>query len=87
LTIFLLLIVWVIVEGLFFYGRGDIKIEIQNYSHRHINAIVSMGRDGTEWKFSGIYGNPRDCEEERNVGPYASFSNFLSQALAVHGRL
>jgi hypothetical protein len=46
-----------------------INIEIQNYNRRHINVIVSMGRDGVKWKFSGIYGNPETRQKERKLRP------------------
>jgi endonuclease/exonuclease/phosphatase family metal-dependent hydrolase len=44
--------------GLILMWRDDIRVVIQNYSRRHINAIISMGLDGEEWKFSGFYGHP-----------------------------
>jgi exonuclease III len=50
--------------GLILLWKNDINIEIQNYSRRHINAIVSMGRDGVKWKFSGIYGNPETAKRK-----------------------
>jgi hypothetical protein len=34
----------------------EIRVTIQNYSCRHINAHIIVGRDGVEWKFSGFYG-------------------------------
>jgi exonuclease III len=50
--------------GLIILWKDDIKIDIQNYSRRHINAIISRGRDGTEWKFFGIYGNPETAKRK-----------------------
>ena len=43
--------------GLILMWNDDIRLTIQNYSRRHINAIISVGREGTKWKFSGFYGH------------------------------
>jgi hypothetical protein len=34
------------------------ELEIQNYSRRHINAIVTDTTTGVQWKFTGFYGHP-----------------------------
>ncbi|GLT53635.1 hypothetical protein SLA2020_268930 [Shorea laevis] len=32
-------------------------VDIQNYSLRHINAVISMGYTHSVWKFMGFYGH------------------------------
>jgi exonuclease III len=44
--------------GLVLLWKGDIFVEIQNYSRRHINAIVRICENGPQWKFTGFYGHP-----------------------------
>jgi ribonuclease HI/exonuclease III len=44
--------------GLALMWKGDINVEIQNYSRRHINAIVRTFDNGPLWKFTGFYGHP-----------------------------
>ena len=43
--------------GLILLWRDDVWVVIQNYSRRYINALVKVGREGMEWKFSGFYGH------------------------------
>jgi hypothetical protein len=45
-------------SGLILLWNEKINVVIQNYSRRHINAIVNLGKDGLPWKFSGFYGHP-----------------------------
>jgi hypothetical protein len=52
--------------GLILMWRDDMKVVIQNYSRRHINVTVSMGRDGKEWKFSGVYGHPEVAKRKES---------------------
>jgi hypothetical protein len=44
--------------GLALMWKNEMKAQIQNYSQRHINAILQCGSSATEWKFTGFYGNP-----------------------------
>lgn len=44
--------------GLALLWRDDILVEIQNYSRRHINAIISQDNNGPKWKFTGFYRHP-----------------------------
>jgi hypothetical protein len=71
--------------GLILLWKNDINIEIQNYNRRHINVIVSMGRDGVKWKFSRIYGNP-ETAKGRKPGFDAAFIDLTAHTLALHGR-
>jgi hypothetical protein len=41
-----------------YYGERSKKLEIQNYSRRHINAIVNNIPTGVQWKLTGFYGHP-----------------------------
>jgi endonuclease/exonuclease/phosphatase family metal-dependent hydrolase len=44
--------------GLALLWRVVEEIEIQNYSRRHINAIVTNLTTGVQWKLTGFYGHP-----------------------------
>ena len=41
--------------GLVLPWRNDICVEIHNYSRCHINAVITMEKSGSPWKFSGFY--------------------------------
>jgi hypothetical protein len=38
--------------------KSDIKVEVQNYNRRHINAMIEHSNDEPPWKFTGFY---RSC--------------------------
>ena len=40
-----------------FWGEG-VKVEVQNFSHRNINAIICHSTTNELWKFTGFYGHP-----------------------------
>jgi exonuclease III len=44
--------------GLALMWSDDIQVDIQNYSRRHINAVVKTEMNGQLWKFTGFYGHP-----------------------------
>jgi hypothetical protein len=44
--------------GLILLWKAVVNVEIQNYSRRHINAIVVNGGTEIKWKFTGFYGHP-----------------------------
>jgi ribonuclease HI len=44
--------------GLALFWKNMDDLEIQNYSRRHINAIVRPVEGGIPWKFTGFYGHP-----------------------------
>jgi hypothetical protein len=44
--------------GLALLWKSDAHVHIQNYSRRHINAVINSGMVGKEWKFIGFYGHP-----------------------------
>jgi endonuclease/exonuclease/phosphatase family metal-dependent hydrolase len=43
--------------GLVLLWKEEVQVTIQNYSRRHINAIIKLDRDGVELKFTGFYGH------------------------------
>ncbi|XP_059455195.1 uncharacterized protein LOC132185439 [Corylus avellana] len=44
--------------GLALLWREAHELEIQNYSRRHINAIVKLADEDFQWKLTGFYGHP-----------------------------
>jgi hypothetical protein len=47
--------------GLALLWKEENELEIQNYSRRHINAMVTRAEEGTSWKLTGFYGNPNSA--------------------------
>jgi hypothetical protein len=43
--------------GLVLLWKEDVNLTIQNYSRRHINALVKTGGGGLEWKLTCFYGH------------------------------
>jgi exonuclease III len=50
--------------GLALLWNDDFQLTIQNFSHRHINAVIKRQNDGIEWKFSGFYGHPETAKRK-----------------------
>jgi exonuclease III len=44
--------------GLALLWNEEVKLEIQNYSQRHINAVIRGPEGEAPWKFTGFYGQP-----------------------------
>jgi hypothetical protein len=44
--------------GLALLWGDDISVEIQNFSHRHINGKIASPNSDIHWKFTGFYGHP-----------------------------
>jgi ribonuclease HI len=44
--------------GLGLLWRDEAKVEVQNFSQRHINAIIFEPLVDLSWKFTGFYGHP-----------------------------
>ena len=59
-------------EGLALLWKDGVELEIQNYSRRHINAIVLPEKGRERWKFTGFYGNP---ETHKRHEAWALLSN------------
>jgi hypothetical protein len=45
--------------GLALFWNDSLSVEIQNFSRRHINAIVGADGRNQLWKFTGFYGNSK----------------------------
>ena len=45
-------------DGLTQFWTMDARVEIQNYSRRHINSKVCSSPNIPQWKFTGFYGHP-----------------------------
>jgi hypothetical protein len=41
--------------GLALFWKNEFNVIIQNYSRRHINAVIKIPDSGLEWKFTGFY--------------------------------
>jgi hypothetical protein len=50
--------------GLALFWRGEVTLEIQNYSNRHIDAVIKEPRGDFLWKLTGFYGNPETAKRE-----------------------
>jgi exonuclease III len=44
--------------GLALLWGDEIIVDIQNYSHRHINGVIKTPMVDVQWKFTGFYGHP-----------------------------
>jgi hypothetical protein len=44
--------------GLMLLWNSSSGVEIQNFSRRHINAVIQRFPDDLVWKFTGFYGHP-----------------------------
>jgi ribonuclease HI len=54
--------------GLILLWNNHTNVMIHNFSRRHINAIVTIGRNGILWKFSGFYGHPVTAKRYESWG-------------------
>jgi hypothetical protein len=52
-------------KGLALIWKEKNELEIQNYSCRHINAVVKIMGSSTPWRLTGFYGHPNwaKCHE------------------------
>jgi hypothetical protein len=50
--------------GLALLWKEDFNLSIQNFSRRHINAVVNTGAGELEWKLTCIYGNPETANRK-----------------------
>ena len=50
--------------SLAFFWNSEVNVEIQNYSRRHINALVRTNCTGYHWKFTGFYGHPEAAKRK-----------------------
>jgi hypothetical protein len=65
--------------GLALLWSEDSRVEIQNYSRRHVNALVSLSSSGPKWIFTGFYGNPEPWKRHESW----SLLKFLSTSISL----
>jgi hypothetical protein len=63
--------------GLILLWNAHTNVTIHNFSRRHINAIVTTGRNGTPWKFTGFYGHPVTAKRYESWGLLCHLSRLL----------
>jgi hypothetical protein len=59
--------------GLILLWNAHKNVMIHNFSRRHINAIVTIGRNGIPWKFSGFMVTQLQ-QRDMNRGDYYDIS-------------
>jgi len=52
--------------GLALLWNLETKVEVQNFSRRHINATVLDEKTGNLWNFTGFYGNPETARRSES---------------------
>jgi hypothetical protein len=65
--------------GLVLFWKEDSGLEIQNYSRRHINAVINDRAFGQQWKFTGFYGNPNPAKREESWALLRDLQQFSPQ--------
>jgi hypothetical protein len=50
--------------GLALLWGDEILVEIQNFSHRHINGVIQSICSDATWKFTGFYGHPNVAKRQ-----------------------
>ena len=50
--------------GLILFWRVGFHVDIQNFSRKHINAIVFDSETRPAWKFTGFYGHPETAKRK-----------------------
>jgi hypothetical protein len=66
--------------GLSLMWSSDTKVEIQNYSRRHVNAIVQTEANEIVWKLTGFYGNPEAYKRHEAWTLLWHLNSFLPEA-------
>jgi len=52
--------------GLLLFWSSDIDLEVQNFSQRHVNAVIHSSDIGVSWKFTGFYGHPDPMKRQES---------------------
>ncbi len=52
--------------GLALYWKSDCQVTFQNFSHRHINALVFSEEHDFHWTLTGFYRNPEVCKRRES---------------------
>jgi exonuclease III len=66
--------------GLALLWREGKELEIQNYSRRHINAIVKRSDDGPKWKLTCFYGDPDSAKRKESWALLKHLKTFSPEA-------
>ena len=53
-------------RGLALLWKKNIKVEVQTFSERHIDAIISGGVSDKLWRFTGFYSNSKTSKREES---------------------
>jgi exonuclease III len=62
--------------GLALFWKEEAGLEIQNYSRRHIHAIIKNGGGGQPWKFTAFYDHPEASRREEAWNLLKHLKNF-----------
>lgn len=54
--------------GLALFWRSEVDLSVKSLSKYHIDAVIK--EDGGEWRFTGIYGEPKVEEREIKLGSF-----------------
>lgn len=52
--------------GLALLWKNSMKVDLQTYSPRHIDAIVTKEQGNKRWQFMGFYGHPKTCKRRES---------------------
>ncbi|KAL4627161.1 hypothetical protein ACB092_05G147900 [Castanea dentata] len=52
--------------GLALLWKSSTRVDVQTYSPRHIDAIVTEEQGNKKWRFTGFYGNPETSKREES---------------------
>ncbi|KAL4596137.1 hypothetical protein ACB092_12G142600 [Castanea dentata] len=53
-------------RGLTLLWKDSLLVEVQTYSLRHIDAIITKDDDNKKWRFTGFYGHPETSKREES---------------------
>ena len=73
--------------GLALLWSLEVEVDIQNYSHRHINAVVKKKGELELWKFTGLYGHPEAARRYESWALLRHLGFFHAQCMAEYGGL
>jgi hypothetical protein len=66
--------------GLALMWKEADEFEIQNYTLRHINAVVKPTGQATQWRFTGFYGHPEAAKRYESWALLNHLKDFLPEA-------
>ena len=64
-------------DGLALLWGDEIVLDIQNYSHRHINGLIKTLMVDAQWKFTGFYGHSDVTKRQESWDLLKVLNNFL----------